>query len=402
MLPQRVVFPYLAQTHQILHSLPIAAALAIRHPGIRVHLASVNPGHLDFARRLVHAHAPGSPLHYDLLPLGPGDGMRLRAGWGASHFKQYTLLRNRHYFAGFDAVVTPERTSLFLRHLGIPAHLIWTRHGAGDREVGFKADVRHFDFVLFAGRKIEQRLLSAGLIHPGRYVGGIYAKFEWASAPPMSAIFDNSRPTVLYNPHFLGRLSSWARFGREVLEVFADSSRYNLIFAPHVRLFEASRESEERKLASLSGLSHLRIDLGSERSVDMHYTKAADFYLGDVSSQVAEFVCQPRPCGFLDAHATQWRGNPNFRSWTLGPVWDSTLNLEQRIGEAMKTHAEFLEVQRRYVDETFEPPTQDSGSRGADAIAEFLSRYPVTRQKALQLPITQKTYEPSQSADSKT
>lgn len=373
----RVVFPYLAQTHQILHSLPIAAALATRHPEMRVHLAAVNPGHLDLAHRLVEAHAPGSPLHYDLLPLGPGDALRLRAGWGASHFKQYALLQNRRYFADFDAVVTPERTSLFLRHLGVPAHLIWTRHGAGDREVGFKADVRHFDFVLFAGRKIEQRLLSGGLIRPGRYIGGVYAKFDWACSLPPPTLFDNSRPTVLYNPHFLARLSSWPRLGREVLDMFAASSRYNLIFAPHVRLFEALSKTDAKIFAPLQALPHVRIDLGSEHSVDMSYTRAASFYLGDVSSQIAEFLCQPRPCAFLDAHGAQWRDNPSFRSWTLGPVWDSIANLDGRIGEAINRHSEFVEVQRRYVNDTFEPPAEGSGVRGADAIAEFLSRYPV-------------------------
>src|SRR3546814_2965461 len=45
----------------------------------------------------------------------------------------------------------------------------------------------------------------------------------------------------------------------------------------------------------------MHIDLGSERSIDMSYTGSADLYLGDVSSQVAEYLYRPRPCVFLNA-----------------------------------------------------------------------------------------------------
>jgi hypothetical protein len=38
--------------------------------------------------------------------------------------------------------------------------LIRTRHGAGDRKVGFARNVGDFDFVLLAGRKIEQLMLK--------------------------------------------------------------------------------------------------------------------------------------------------------------------------------------------------------------------------------------------------
>ena len=197
----RLVFPYLAQAHQVLHSLPIAAAIAQRHRDVEVHVAAISDAQLDFARRLVARHAPDATIRFDRLPLGPGDAARLAAGLGRSHFKQYTLLRNRRYFNGFDAVVTPERTSLFLRRIGVRTPLIWTRHGAGDREIGFADDVRAFDFVLMAGRKIEQRLLAGELIRPGAYVSGVYAKFDWAQGAG-ERWFDNDRPTVLYNPHF--------------------------------------------------------------------------------------------------------------------------------------------------------------------------------------------------------
>jgi hypothetical protein len=368
----RLVFPYLAQAHQVLHSLPIAAAIAQRHPQVQVHVAAISAAQLDFARRLIARHAPQAPIAFDLLPLGPGDAARLATGWGKAHFKQYTLLRNRGYFKGFDAVVTPERTSLFLRRIGVKSKLIWTRHGAGDREIGFADDVREFDYVLMAGRKIEQRLLGAGLIRPGAYCSGVYAKFDWAQGAAPAPLFDNDRPTVLYNPHFRAALSSWPRYGRAVLDAFAASARYNLIFAPHVRLFDPPRPADYAPFAAYQALPHVHVDLGSERSIDMSYTQAADLYLGDVSSQVAEFLSRPRPCVFLDAHDTAWQQDPNYRFWALGPVLNSVARLEDELERAFEQQPAHAAAQQRYVSETFELEPGPSAPRGADAIVEFL------------------------------
>ena len=372
----RLVFPFLAQPHQVPHSLPIAVEIARRHPECEVRVASPSDRIDAFIRHLVATHAPDAPLHHDRLRLDPVSrelDRRGRVPW-----KQLALLVNRDYFRRCDAIVTPERTSLFLRRIGVTSpRLIWTRHGAGDREVGFAANVRRFDFVLMAGRRIEQRLLSRGLIRPGAYATGVYAKFDWmrAAADPRPRLFDNGRPTILYNPHFSPALSSWPAMGMRVLEHFARSSRYNLVFAPHIRLFESAGTAVARRFARFEGLPHVRIDLGSPRSVDMTYTRAADLYLGDVSSQVAEFLHRPRPCLFLDAQARDWRNDANFAFWSLGPVLRSVDDLEQRIDDAFAAHARFEPAQRDYFVRTFEmPPDRPSARVGADAIVGFLKR----------------------------
>lgn len=370
----RIVFPFLAQLHQVPHSLPIAIEIARRHPACELHIAHPGSTTLPFIRRLIAEYAPDAPLHYDALKLDPLNWTRCARG--KAPWKQLALLVNRDYFRSFDAIVTPERTSLFLRRIGVDGpRMIWTRHGAGDREVGFARDVHQFDFVLMAGRRIERRLLARGQIRPGAYATGVYAKFDWLQPARCAGarLFDNERPTVLYNPHFAGSLSSWPRLGMRVLEQFAQSRRYNLIFAPHVRLFDPPRPSSYRPFARFLGLPHLRIDLGSERSVDMSYSRAADLYLGDVSSQVAEFVYRPRPCLFLDAHAVRWREDPSYAFWELGPVTRSVDDLEAQIDAAFAGHAAYAPRQRRYFEETFElPPEHASAASGADAIVHFL------------------------------
>lgn len=364
----RVVFPYFAQLHQVLHSLPIAAELARRHPQIETHVAVTTPAHRSFVTRMLQTHAPDAPLRID--DLRPALFDRIRASR-----KRRRMFTNRAYFRSFDAIVAPERTSLFLRRLGIgETKLIWTRHGAGDRAVGFAGDVTAFDYVLMAGRKIEARLLAGGLIRPGHYCGGVYAKFDWLQAPAAaSSLFREPRPTVLYNPHFRSSLSSWPACGFEVLDYFARSDRYNLIFAPHVRLFDPPTAGKYRAFERYRKLPHLHIDLGSERSVDMSYVNAADLYLGDVSSQVAEFVCRPRPCVFINAHRVNWRQSDDYRFWQLGAVIDTVRDLDAALDAAPARQADFVAAQQAYVDDTFGiAPGASSAARGADAIAGFL------------------------------
>lgn len=381
-MTMKVVFPFLAQFHQVLHSLPIALELARRHPGIEVHVIGATTAHLEFVHRLAAEHAPDTTLHDDgCLRLGWFERRRISRG-GTIHRKRYALLRNRGYFARFDAVITPERSSLFLKKLRLPdTRLIWTRHGAGDREIGFADDIGRFDFVLLAGRKIEQRLLERQLIRPGDYATGVYAKFDWMNPRAREQrLFDNGRPTVLYTPHFRPALSSWPKWGMGVLDFFAKSTRYNLIFAPHVRLFDPPTAACYAPFEAYRKLPHVHVDLGSDRSIDMSYTSAADLYLGDVSSQVAEYLYRPRPCVFLNAHGVAWQGDPNYRFWSLGPVIDDQRTLAAALETAFDTHADVEAEQRRYFDESFGiTPGASTAARGADAIADFLRRTPSRR-----------------------
>lgn len=209
----RICFPYIAQIHQIFHSLPIAVALAQRYPDLEVHIAGSRQN-LQFARRLVRDRAGPVSLHFDQLYHPWSVWLRRREG--ATVSKRRVLRANRLYFSGFDAIVTPERTSLYLRKICPPnLKLIGTEHGAGDREVSFTPALAHFDFLLLAGEKQAKRLLELDYTAPGRFVAGIYAKLDWIVRcnGKRPRLFDNDRPTVLYNPHFEEDLSSWPLVG---------------------------------------------------------------------------------------------------------------------------------------------------------------------------------------------
>jgi hypothetical protein len=369
----RVGFPYLAQIHQAPHSLPIAVELARRHPEVEVRVAALTTGHLDFVRAYARLF-PEAHMGFDLLALPE----LVRDGIGRNGHqvgrKLMGLVLNRSYFDSFDALVVPERTSLILRRLGVRRpKLIWTRHGAGDRASGFQQEIAKFDFVIMAGAKLERRLLDAGLIRPGHYVTGVYAKFDYVGLKPRPRPpFDNGRPTILYNPHFRRSLSSWPLAGAAVLDWAAGQADYNLVFAPHLRLFDPPTERKYEAFHGYRDAPHVRIDLGSTASVDMTYTLSADIYLGDVSSQVAEFVTRPRPCVFLNPRRFAWRGDPNFAFWELGEVTEAADRLSDVMPAAIAAQSSRDRRQRDYVADTFGAPGEPTAHIGADAIATYL------------------------------
>src|SRR3546814_20758122 len=72
-------------------------------------------------------------------------------------------------------------------------------------DLGFADDIGRFDFVLLAGRKIEQRLLERQLIRRGDYATGVYAKFDWMNPRAGERLFDNDRPTVRSEERRVGK-----------------------------------------------------------------------------------------------------------------------------------------------------------------------------------------------------
>lgn len=371
--PLRVCFFFNAQRHQVLHGISTAVELA-RRPGFEVHVASPSRGHLDYAQA-VAARLGGAPIVFAqaspmlLSAIGQLTG-------GAVPPKVLTLGLLARDLNRFDAIAVPERTSILLRKLGARSpRYIHLDHGAGDRAAGFDPRIRAFDLVLMAGEKHRARMAEEGLIHPGRHAVVGYPKFEAADAmrDPSWRPFENRRPTVLYNPHF-SQLGSWEAFGDAVLDAFAGQDRYNLIVAPHVRMLDGhANQARWRAIqAAYTAHPHIHVDLGSERCIDMTYTSLADVYLGDVSSQVYEFLRTPKPCVFLDAHGVAWEDDKNYGHWRFGPVERSPARVLQSVDAAVASHARYLDAQIEGFRETFAEAETTASHRAAQAISGYL------------------------------
>ncbi len=200
-----------------------------------------------------------------------------------------------------------------------------------------------------------------------------YPKFEVLekTQPDTPRLFENDRPTVLYAPHFHRKQSSWISLGRQVLLFFAKSSTYNLIFAPHARLFKHKKYHDNIDLNEFRDTPNILIDTGSERSFDMTYTRAADIYLGDVSRQVCEFIYyRRRPCVFLNPNLLD-QNTMNF--WRFGPVTNTINELDNTIEYATnKLEDIYKSEQDVYVDSAFSSSDVPPSQRGAEAIARAL------------------------------
>lgn len=366
------------QPHQVAHSAPIARVLA-RRGGHEVVLAVTNDAVEREVRRLI-----GDDIgRVSIVVLRTKGGV---TQWATRLLdplfpaRRLAIYRdNLDFFRGFDVLVVSEKTSLALksRYRLDNLKMVHSRHGAGDRAIGFDQASAGFDLVLVAGAKIRDRLIAEAGVDPQKIAVVGYVKFDIAAQPFDPPFADLARPTVLYNPHPSPHLSSWYRFGASVLCQFAASERYNLIFAPHVMLFERrvnfalDRLSAARAVPpdpALGDAPNIHLDLGSARSVDMSYARAADIYLGDVSSQVYEFLDRPRPCLFLDAHDTDWRGDPNYLHWQAGPVVRDARDIVAATDAAVATHPNYLARQRELLAATFATGAGTASQRAADAI----------------------------------
>lgn len=373
------------QIHQVGHGLPIAFALARTAPEIEVVVATSNDRLRTEVARLAKMWGPAGVSFVDLRPTSVVSRAAVKMlDWFLPAAKLSIYRDNLDFFRSLDALVVAEKTSTILKtRYGLSfLRLIHTRHGAGDRAIGFDKSSARFDQVLVSGRKISQRLIADAGVDPARLSTVGYPKFDLIPDVPRRLPFQsNGRPTVLYNPHVSPHLSSWYRDGRAVLDFFVDHPEYNLIFAPHVMLFERRFVLTIDKLRidrpgaldrKYFEAPNIFIDLGSSASTDMTYTLAADLYLGDVSSQLYEFLRTPRPCLFLNSHQVEFAGDPNYRHWQAGRVMADPSELGDALTNAFTDLATYLLVQNRLFDESFDINGTSSSVRAANAIKRFL------------------------------
>jgi hypothetical protein len=376
------------QTHQLAHSLPIALALAARGTH-RIVIAYVREA---IGAEIIRQADPALLARVELVQLAlKRGGSRLLAGAFERLVPATKLLiyrDNLDFFRSFEAVVVSEKTTLLLKtRYGLSdLKLIHTRHGAGDRAIGFNRESAGFDLVLVSGPKIAERLMAeAGLKQEQIALVG-YPKFDLCADNRFADTFPApARPVVLYNPHPSPRLSSWFKHGAAVLEAFRAQDRYNLIFAPHVMLFQRQLvvTVDPPSLArvrppgpAITAAPRIHSDPGSAASSDMSYTNRADIYLGDVSSQVYEFLHSLRPCLFLNSHGVAWQNDPNYLHWRAGPVLDSPDRLLDAIDAAVDSHPDYAPTQQALIDATFSLSPTPSAERAADAITAFLEGPP--------------------------
>ena len=369
------------QVHQVAHGLPIALALARENTGAEIIICTTN-SRLSQEVRTLAGDDVGRLQFVELeLQRKSTRAINAIAGHLVPAAKLLMYRDNLDFFRSLDVLVVPEKTSLILKdhfHLD-QLKIIHTRHGAGDRAIGFDKASARFDHVLASGKKIRDRLVSNAGVSPEKISIVGYPKFDVCNFE-RDTRRPNGRTKVIYNPHVAPHLSSWYRFGPQILEWFAAHPEYDLVFAPHIMLFERrlavtiqpARVARVGKIPKrLADAPNIFVDMHSRVLTTMEYLDSADIYIGDASSQAYEFMLRPRPCIFFDAHKFAWEGNPNFAHWDAGRVLRGVDELQSALAGAFEDHdLRYAEVQRKLLGYTFDLSDTPSSVRAAQVIID--------------------------------
>ncbi len=367
---RKVAFLFLGETLLIPHLYPIVEALAAAEPDLPIEL---------WVSTSMHEALLGG--WSEMLP-----GVRIRRAPGFRTLTGYddgrnppvpaklpTLLRLLPHLLRTPVVVCAEQTSLWLPAMvPLRTRFIDTFHGAGSmmarghwrRRAGWR--------TLVAAERDRQALIAGGDA-PERVVTTGYVKAAFRQRTPAARLFADTKPVILYTPHWQAHRSSWWTWGPAVVERIRADGRYNLIFAPHQRLVERAPELRAF-VAGLAGAAGVHADLDSFAMVDGSYTAAADLYLGDTSSQVVEYMMRPRPCVFLNALGASWRSDASYAMWEAGDVVESLDALIPAIDRAPIRHDDYAAFQRAFVQTALGDVSGLAPARAAAIVIEALRR----------------------------
>ena len=366
-----IAFLFLGETLLIPHLWPIVEAVIAQAPGQPIELWVATSVHEALLGEWLAAlDAPGVRIRRapGFRRLGPdhADGRN-----PPLPPKLPLLARLAPLLARRPVVVSAEQTSLWLPTLlPMRTRFVNQLHGAGSM-MNRDDRRRRAPWLTLVAAERERDALAAHGVDPARIRVTGYVKASFRQRRGAGLTFGTRRPTILYTPHWQKHRSSWWRWGTRTIDAILADGRYNLIFAPHQRLVE--KVPELHALADqLRGRDDVHVDLGSFATVDGSYTAAADVYLGDTSSQVVEFLMQPRPCVFLNALAAEWRGDASYAMWTAGEVVDDPADLIAAIDRAGARHGEYVDAQRRFAAESLGTLDGQAPRRAAQAVMAAL------------------------------
>jgi hypothetical protein len=369
----KIAFLFMAEPYQCYHGAAVAFAMA-QIADAQVSIYYNDPDSVYHLERIREVYG-AAPMNY----------RRMKRTFIAAFiqrlkifgFLKYSVYRsNEPEWVRYDAVFTVEDTAFRLfetRKEDNRPRKIYMPHGAGDGIVGFSGRARRFDLVILPGPKSVARMLDLGYVRPDNYREIGLVKLETADLLNRShgSFFVTKRPIVLYNSHKTRGLRSWDSFIEPMLASFAESDEYNLIVAPHVKFFRRRSRRLRAKWEARS-TANVIIDTGSDHSVDMSYARAADLYVGDISSQIYEVLIEPKPCVFLNPHKIAWENNPSFAHWHLGDVITGPEQLMPAIHAAKARHPLYLEKQIAMATASLGDRSPGTSDRAAKAVMEFL------------------------------
>ncbi len=364
----RIGFIYFDSIHIIHHFIGVAAALH-KNPNIEVAIITYDGKHqyLNFLLKLLG-------ISKNIVKQVPTYKYRkiIESIRQRNHpSSKYLFKKHEYSLLQYDILVFNDISHEYLhnKRIGQKPKFVLLMHGAGDGEYmiekSFKKSISKFDLISTSGQKVTDFFKKMGNMPNTKLEVCGYQKFDLVKIEneTIRDFFPNKKPIVLYNPHFKENLSSWHKYGRKILDFFYNNETYNLIFAPHINLLENKKPKKDNKIdEKFFTKDNILIDLGSVQSVNMSYTLASDVYLGDVSSQVYEFLLKPRPCLFINAHSVDWQNNKHYQNWKLGQVIPNIDNLNSLLQSRNNWQQNFFQKQKEAIAYTFHESKKSSAT----------------------------------------
>ncbi len=291
-------------------------------------------------------------------------------------FRSSLFIKYRKYLCGFDAIVCSLYNDAELKkrlEAQYRPKLIFAGHGVANRSYSYNDAITAFDLILLAGNREKIERTQRRQLTPQNHLLTGYIKHELCETLDSEGPFPDAELVVLYNPHWLKEYSSFYQYGFDILDFFANQDRYKLIFAPH-QLLTVRNKGILRRLRQYTSAESIYIDLDSPKLSDMTYTKVADLYLGDISSQALEFMLQrPRPCVFFKPTSNNAPKDEEFHTWEGGEVLDHLGNVEQVIMEAIHNFkTTYHSKQVALVKDLFHVESRSSSRVAAEGILNYL------------------------------
>lgn len=272
---------------------------------------------------------------------------------------------------GTRVVVCAEQTSLWLpRILPTASRYIFTVHGAGPLNYNRDGRLKCAWRLLVPSNLHTPDHLAHG-IDAGRIVETGYAKGSFPPSLRRTDIFGDDRPVLLFSPHWQRYRSSWWDWGRGIVDLLVAQDRYNVILAPHQRLFERD-PGAKAILTAAQRHSHIHIDCDSFAMVDGSYTAMADLYLGDTSSQIIEFLARPRPCVLLQSPGMAWREADAKSYRDCGEVVRDLAAVLPAIEAATERHHRYAVFQGDFAARALGDTSAAAPTRAAEVIIQAL------------------------------
>ena len=290
-------------------------------------------------------------------------------------YRPFLFWLNRVTLRQINAFITPLYDYLALKWFLKNKLLIFTSHGIANRAYSFDNRIKQFDLFFLTGSNEERDRKKRKQLTKSNYKVVGFLKFDLLKDKLIPKLFLNQNKTILYNPHWNRQLTSFHKYGFALLDFFSRNPQYNLIFAPHSRLI-TKNQGYLIKLKKYKDFRNILIDFESEYCNDMTYTKCADIYIGDASSQALEFIYyRPRPCIFIDAHKIR---NDTFNrpiAWDLGLIIRDIQKFDSLLNNAKDTHEKkYITTQKKLTNDIFHSEKKSPSALAAEAVMELIQQ----------------------------